>query len=272
MRMDSSALSGRHPGHRTNSPWIVAFFGLLVCGCSTPTTAARLLFQRGNTPRPAEPSWHGTPNTALIDGRSDHPLMPEVVSWGERRLRPRMEGPGRSARLHAPVIACRPGDPPVCAARIVVEWLGVDGQTPLAAAEGRAQLTIAGSPDGGALARAMPSLLDAALRSALRAPDRRPAPRSAIAQAIRRGDSSELAQWIQRLESPQTPAAERTALWVAVGHVGGLESLERLVTIVAKDEDEARAKARAIGWIRAAGVNAGKRPADHVKSPPGVQP
>ena len=117
----------------------------------------------------------------------------------------------------------------------------------------------------------MPQLLDAAINQAIQAPDLRPHPVGEIERLSRQENRQKFAQWVNELSLIQTPSERRVVLWVGLGHVGTQADLIQLEQVVAKGPREARARTRALRWIRAASKHAGKTPIPHVKSPTGAK-
>ncbi len=225
----------------------------LLCACTTPNQAGRLLFQRGATQLPSKPLvWQPFTGQIAIDHPQAAPLRSQVIEQLNQLLKPRAETAPLSLRLQGVIVACREGATAACACRVVIELVGKDRQTVLRGMEGRAELAMARPADKDALSRALPTLISSAVEAALTAPDRRPPAVSDMARLIRAGDSSQLNQWAAQLEQQALSPQQRIVLWVALGHVAKARDLKRLNTIPAKSVAEAKARTRALLWIRAA--------------------
>ena len=225
----------------------------LLGACTTPDHAGRLLFQRGATQLPEGPLvWLPFSGQIAIEHSAENKLRPAVRRELADLLQPQIEDAPLSLRMQGVIIACRAGARAACAGRIVIELVGSDQNTVLRGMEGRAELAMARPADEAALRRMLPALLRSAVRSAITAPDRRPPAGSEMARLIRAGDNSHLDQWVDQLEHQNLSQDRRIVLWIALGHVANDGDLKRLMSIEAKSSPEAKARSRALRWIRAA--------------------
>ncbi len=241
--------------HRRAAKYSLAQASLicLLSACTTPNQAGRLLFQRGATQLPkASLVWQTFDGQVAIDHPNESEIRPQVLEHLKPLLKPTNKKAPLSLRLQGVIIACREGVQAACACRVVIELVGKDQRTVLRGMEGRAELAMARPADKGALRRALATLLTSAIDAALTAPDRRPPAVSAMARLIRAGDSSQLDHWAAQLERQTLSQQQRIVLWVALGHVAKEQDLERLNSIPAKSIAEAKARTRALLWIRAA--------------------